>query len=75
MVTRMQFDYSSQNNIHLNDTESPAAKQSISQFHVEVSIAESRAALSTGSGEIMLKKKTKKTLVAVIYRVYLLKDA
>ncbi len=74
MVTRMQFDYSSQNNIHLNDTESPAAKQSISQFHVEVSIAESRAALSTGSSEIMLKKK-KKTLVAVIYRVYLLKDA
>lgn len=61
----MQFNYSSQNNVYHNDTESMAANRSISYFHVEVAAAEFTAGRSC---------KKNKTLVAVIYRVDLLKD-
>lgn len=52
MVTRMQFDYSSQ-----NDTGSSPANQSISPFHVEAAATEPSAVFRAGSEEkIMLRK-------------------
>lgn len=50
----MQVNYSSQSNVHPNDTESPAANQSISQFYVGVAAVRCSAVIS--SEEIMLKQ-------------------
>lgn len=69
----MQFDYSSQNNAHPHDTMSSPANQSISHFHAGVGATESSAVFCAEAKQ--REDHAKETLVAVIYRVDLSKDA